>query len=121
MKKANRREIARILSDPDLPHNQLMWIPGVLYFPRKIVDDLEEIREYNEYTYDQLVAWAMKLQLPRWRKFYKFVMTPLKPGESEAWPENPMFALACVVFVHWIRTFNKMMEDPATWTLPSSS
>ena len=112
MKKANRREIARILSDPNLPFNHFMQIPGVLYFPRKIVKDLEEIREYNEYTYGQLVAWALKLQLPRWNKFYKFVMTPLKPGEPKVWPEDPMFALACVAFVHWIRTFNKMMEDP---------
>jgi hypothetical protein len=39
-------------------------------------------------------------------------MTPLKPGESEDWPEGPMFALACVAFLHWMRTFNKMMKDP---------
>ena len=55
-KRASRREVARILSDPHLPYNQFMQIPGILYFPRKIVKDLEEIREYNEYTYSQLVA-----------------------------------------------------------------
>jgi hypothetical protein len=112
MKKSDRREIARILSDPNLPHNKFLQIPGVLYFPSKIVKDLEEIREYNEYTYGQIVAWALKMQLPRWNKFYKFVMTPHKPGEPIVWPENPMFALACVAFVHGIRTFNKMMKDP---------
>lgn len=111
-KKANRREIARILSDPALPHNQFMQIPGVLYFPAKIVKDLEEIRVYNEYTYGQLVAWAFKMQLPRWNKFYKFVMTPFKPGEPKVWPEDPMFALACVALVHSVRTFTKMMKDP---------
>jgi hypothetical protein len=111
-RRRSRKDIAAILSDPDLPHNQFMQIPGVLYFPRKIVEDLEEIREYNEYTYGQLIAWALKLQLPHWKKFYKFVMTPLKPGEPVVWPENPMFALACVAFIHWIRTFNKMMKDP---------
>ena len=36
-----------------------MQIPGVLYFPRRIVKDLEEIRAYNEYTYGQLVADAI--------------------------------------------------------------
>jgi hypothetical protein len=57
-------------------------------------------------------GWALKLQVPRWKKPYKFVMTPLKPGEPDVWPEDQMFALACVVVVHWMRTFHKLMEDP---------
>jgi hypothetical protein len=89
-----------------------MQIPGVLYFPPKVLEDLHKFLEYNECTPGQLVAGALKLQLPRWKKFYKFVMTPLKPGEPEIWPEDPMFALACVAFLHWVRLFNKMMKDP---------
>jgi hypothetical protein len=112
MKEANRRKIKRMLLDPDLPHNQILQIPAVLYFPPKVLEDLNKFLEYNECTPGQLVYGAMKLQLPRWDDFYNFVMTPLKPGESGEWPEDPMFALACVAFLHWIRTFNKMMEDP---------
>ena len=111
-RRARHRKIARILSDPDLPHHQMLQIPGVLYFPPKLLEDLHKFLEYNECTPGQLVAGAFKLQLPRWKKFYKFVMTPLKPGEPVEWPEDPMFALACVALVHWIKTFNKMMEDP---------
>ena len=39
-------------------------------------------------------------------------MTPLKPGESKAWPEDPLYCLACVTMLQFIRTFIKMMEDP---------
>jgi hypothetical protein len=113
MKKATRREIARMLSNPDLPHNQMLQIPGVLYFPPQLLEDLHKFLEYNECTPGQLVFGALQLQVPRWRKLYKFVMTPLKPGEPDVWPEDPMFALACIVVVHWMRTFHKMMENPA--------
>jgi hypothetical protein len=112
-KRPGRREIARILSDPDLPHNQILHIPGVLYFPPKLLEVLHAFLEYNEFTPGQLVAGALKMQLPRWKQFYKFVMTPLKQGEPVVWPEDPMFALACVALVHWTRTFHKIMEDPA--------
>jgi hypothetical protein len=112
MNKADRRKIARILSDPDLPHNQILHILGVLYFPPKLLADLHSFLEYNEFTPGQLVAKALKMQLPRWKKFYKFVMTPLKPGEPIVWPEDPMFALACVALVHWTRTLHKLMEHP---------
>ena len=112
MKKANDRQIERMLSDPTLPHNQIVRIPAVLYFPPKVLGDLQQFLEYNECTPGELVFGALKLQLPHWDEFYEFVMTPLKPGESEDWPEDPMFALACVAFLHWIRTFNKLMKDP---------
>jgi hypothetical protein len=112
MSKPTRREIARKLSNPDLPHIQILYIHGVLYFPPKLLGDLQLFLEYNEFTPGQLVFGALKLQEPHWRKLYRYVMTPLKPGESVVWPEDQMFALACVTCVHWIRTFNKLMSDP---------
>jgi hypothetical protein len=111
-KRPGRREIEQILRDPELPHNQIIHIPGVLYFPPKVLGQLKEFCEYNECTPGELVVGALKLQLPRWDDFYEFVMTPLKPGEPEVWPEDPMFALACVAFLHFARLFIKMMEDP---------
>jgi hypothetical protein len=111
-KRPGRRQIERMLSDPELPHNQIMQIPGVLYFPPKVLGDLHKFLEYNECTPGELVVGALKRQLPRWDEFYEFVTTPLKPGEPEVWPEDPLFALACVAFLHWIRTFHKLMEDP---------
>jgi hypothetical protein len=83
-----------------------------LYFPPELLEDLHKFLEYNECTPGQFVIGALKMQLPRWKKVYKFVMTPLKLGEAEVWPEDPMFALACVVVVHCMRTFNKMMKAP---------
>jgi hypothetical protein len=100
MKKANRLEIERMLSDPKLPHNQLLHIPAVLYFPPKVLGDLHQFLEYNECTPRELVYGALNSQLSNWEEFYEYVMTPLKPGESVVWPEDPMFALACVTFVH---------------------
>jgi len=95
-----------------MPHEEIVQIPAVLYFPPDVLEQLNEFCEYNEYTPGQLVAWAIKLQIPHWDEFYTFVTTPLKPGESEDWPEDPLFALACVAFLHWIRTFIKLCEDP---------
>src|ERR1700760_3244209 len=102
MSKANRRQIERILSDPDSPHSQIMQIPEVLYFPPKRLGDLQLLLEYNECSPGQLVLGALTMQLQHWDEFYELVITPLKPGESEEWREDPMFALACVAFLHWM-------------------
>lgn len=112
MNEANRRKIEQMLEQGRKPFQEMVQIPAVLHFPPEILEDLETIREYNEYTYGQLVAWAFKLQLPRWDEFYTYVMTPLQPGESTDWPKDPMFALACGAFLHFVRTFIKFCEDP---------
>jgi hypothetical protein len=112
MNKANRRKLERMFEQGRMPHEEIVQIPAVLYFPPDVLEQLNEFCEYNEYTPGQLVAWAIKLQIPHWDEFYTFVTTPLKPGESEDWPEDPLFALACVAFLHWIRTFIKLCEDP---------
>jgi hypothetical protein len=55
MKKPDRRQIERMMSDPDLPHNQIVRIPAVLYFPPKVLEDLQQFLEYNECTPGELV------------------------------------------------------------------
>ena len=39
-------------------------------------------------------------------------MIPLKVGEPEIWPEDPLYILARVLMVHLIRVFHKRLEDP---------
>jgi hypothetical protein len=73
---------------------------------------LKELCEYNEYTPGRLMAGAFKAQEARWEEFVEEVMTPLKPGESEAWPEDPLYCLVCVATLHFVRTFIKLCEDP---------
>jgi hypothetical protein len=112
MNKANRRKIERMLKQGRMPHLEIARISAVLYFPPKIFGELKEICQYNEYTPGQLMGWAFKAQEARWEEFVDEVMTPLKLGESEAWPEDPLYCLACVATIHFAMTFVKLMEDP---------
>lgn len=112
MNKANRQKIERMLKQGRNPHKEIAGIPAVLYFPPKILRQLNQFCEYNECTPGQLVAGAFKAQDARWEEFIEEVMTPLKPGESEAWPEDPLYCLACVAMLHFVRAFMKLCEDP---------
>jgi hypothetical protein len=107
-----RKTIARLLSDPELPHHQIVKIPAVLYFPADVLEQLNEFCSLRQLTPAQLMAEAFKRQESRWEQFVDEVMTPLEPGESEAWPEDPLYCLACVATIHFTRTFVKMIEDP---------
>jgi hypothetical protein len=39
-------------------------------------------------------------------------MTPLPPGKSELWPDDPLYALACVAMLHFARVLIKMVDEP---------
>ena len=105
-------DIARLLRDPDLPYNQIVRIPAVLYFPPEVLGQLNDLCQLRELSPRQLIAEAFESQIAGWDQFCEEVMTPLKPGESESWPEDPLYALACVTPLHLMSTFVKMMEDP---------
>ena len=40
------------------------------------------------------------------------VLTPLEPGETEVWPEDPLDILARVVALYAMRLFGKSFFDP---------
>jgi len=88
-------------------------IPAVLYFPRAILGQLNELCQLRGLTPDQLIVEAIKSQDARFEEFIQEVMTPLKPGEPEIWPEDPLYVLACVLTIHLFRVLHKKLDDPA--------
>jgi hypothetical protein len=111
MNKADRRKFVRYFRKDKLL-SQIPAIPAVLYFPPDVLGQLNELCNMRQLTVQQLMMEALKSQEYRFDQLIEEVMTPLKPGESTAWPEDPLYCLACVTLIQWIRTFNKMMEDP---------
>jgi hypothetical protein len=112
MKKADRKKFAQYLREDKLL-SQIPAIPAVLYFPPEVLGQLNELCSLRQLTVQQLMMEAMKSQQHRFDQLIDEVMTPLKPGESTAWPEDPLYCLACVMLLQWMRLFVKMMEDPA--------
>jgi hypothetical protein len=88
-------------------------IPGTLYFTPEVFDQLNELCVLKGTTPTQLIVQAINSQRARWEEFIAEVMIPLKPGEAEIWPEDPLYTLARVLMVHLIRVFHKRLEDPA--------
>ena len=87
-------------------------IPGTLYFTPEVFDQLNELCVLKRLTPTQLIVEAINSQGARWEEFIAEVMIPLKPGEPEMWPEDPLYILARVLMVHLIRVFHKRLEDP---------
>jgi hypothetical protein len=112
MKKADRKKFAQYLREDKLL-SQIPAIPAVLYFPPEVLGQLNELCSMRQLTVHQLMTEALKSQETRFDQLIDEVMTPLKPGESTAWPEDPLYCLACVMLLQWMRLFVKMMEDPA--------
>jgi hypothetical protein len=74
---------------------------------------MNELCVLKRLTSTQVIVEAINSQGPRWEEFIAEVMIPLKPGEPEFWPEDPLYILARVLMVHLIRVFHKRLEDPA--------
>ena len=64
------------------------------------------------WTPSRLVHEAVKSQYARWDELSKLVMTPLKEGEVEMWPEHPLCALACMILHNAMQRFIKAHKDP---------
>jgi hypothetical protein len=94
MDKADRKKFAHYLGQDKLL-GQITAIPTVLYFPREVLGQLNELRNLRQLTVRQLMMEAMKSQQTRFDQLIHEVMTPLKPGESTAWPEDPLYCLVC--------------------------
>ena len=100
------QELREITSD-------ITSIPGTLYFTPEVFDQMNELCVLKRLTSTQVIVEAINSQGPRWEEFIAEVMIPLKPGEPEFWPEDPLYILARVLMVHLIRVFHKRLEDPA--------
>jgi hypothetical protein len=114
MKDPDSRQSARLL-ERQLAYTELAKIPAVLYFPPEVLDQLNELCELRGLEPGQLIAEAFKSQSGRWDAFYKEVLTPLAPGESEVWPEDPLYCLACVTMLHFITLFIEMVQHPVAF------
>lgn len=88
-------------------------IPAVLYFPREVLGQLNELCHLRGLTPAQLILEAIKSQDNRFEQFIKEVWTPLKPGEPEIWPEDPLYSLASVLVLHLFRVLHQKLNDPA--------
>jgi hypothetical protein len=87
--------------------------PAVLYFPPEVLGQLNELCELRRLTPAQLIVEAIKSQDARFEEFITEVWTPLKPGEPEIWPEDPLKSLACVLVIHLFRVLHQKLNDPA--------
>jgi hypothetical protein len=70
---------------------EIAAIPAILAFPPEIFTQLDELCELRGFTHHQLVVEAaLSLQgQGRSEKIMEEVLTPLEPGETEVWPEDP--------------------------------
>jgi len=114
MKRPNHRKLSQRI-EQELRTHELVSMPAVLYFPPDVLDQLNELCELCQLTPVQLIALAFRSQDNRWDEFADEVLTPCKPGETVVWPEDPLYALACVAMVHFVRTFVIMVEDPVAF------
>ena len=93
---------------------EIATIPAILAFPPEIFAQLDELCELRGFTHHQLVVEAaLSLQgQGRAEKIMEEVLTPLEPGETEVWPEDPLDILARVVLLYAMRLFGKSFFDP---------
>jgi hypothetical protein len=93
---------------------EIAAIPAILAFPPEIFTQLDELCELRGFTHHQLVVEAaLSLQgQGRSEKIMEEVLTPLEPGETEVWPEDPLDILARVVALYAMRLFGKSFFDP---------
>jgi hypothetical protein len=114
VKKPNRRNFATFLRQ-DKIMSAITAVPAVLYFPREVSEQLNELCRVRQLTAQQLMAEALKSQESRFDQFTEDVMKPRKPGESTTWPEDPLYCLACGTMRHFTRNFLMMMDEPASF------
>jgi hypothetical protein len=111
MEHLKRRKNAR-MTPQEPAFQEITRIPATLYFPPDVLGQLNELCELRRLSPGRLIAEAFKSQYARWDEFCEEIMTPLAPGEREVWSEDPLYALACVAMLHFVRTFIKMVDDP---------
>jgi hypothetical protein len=114
MKKPDRRNFATFLRQ-DKMMSAITAVPAVLYFPRAIVEQLNELCRAHHLTAQQLMVKALKGQEPRFDQFVEYVLKPRKPGEPPAWPSDPLYCLACGTMRHFARNFLMLNEDPVAF------
>src|ERR1700739_4684194 len=114
MNKADRRKLARLFQQDEVISG-VVAVPAVLYFPREVWEQLNELCRLRQLSPGQLMAEAFKSQFPRFDQFVEEVMTPRNPDEPNVWPEDPLYCLACGTMRHFMRTFVKMVNDPVAF------
>jgi hypothetical protein len=94
---------------------QIVAIPATLYFPARMVAQLNEICEIFGYTQEQLVIEALKGQIDYWEEFYEYVITQPEQPQDFIWPDDPVLCLACVTILHVISCFTRCAHDPVAF------
>jgi hypothetical protein len=94
---------------------QIVATPATLFFPNSTVTELNEICETLGYSPQQLLVEALKRQIDYWEEFYECVITARENPEDFIWPEDPIFCLACVAAVHFIKSFALCAHDPVAF------
>ncbi len=109
---------------------QIVALPATLFFPTKIVAQLNEFCRMLGYTPAELVVKALKDQLNCWDKFYRDVNAPPEKQDDFIWPDDPLFCLAYVATIHFISSFRRCIHNavafaqlkenaPAEWSFRS--
>jgi hypothetical protein len=110
-KPPSRRKLAQFLGKQKL--DAVTGTPAILYFPPEVLERLNALCVEFNFSPFELITEALKPQRDRWEEFVEEVMTAAKPWETEVWPGDPMYALACVTMSQIMRNLVRMTEDPA--------
>ena len=110
-KRPNRRKLAQFLGQQKL--DAVTRTPAILYFPPEVLERLNALCVEFRCSPLELIMEAFKPQQDRWEEFVEEVMAPVKSWETKVWPEDPMFALACVSMNQIMRNLIRITEDPA--------
>jgi hypothetical protein len=109
-KRPNRRRLAQHLGQQRL--DAVTTTPAILYFPPEVLERLNALCVEFDCTPLELIVEAFKPQRDRWEEFVEEVITPVKPWETEAWPDDPMYALACATMVQIMQNLIRITKDP---------
>jgi hypothetical protein len=109
-KRPNRRKLAHFLGQQKL--DAVTRTPAILYFPPEVLVRLNALCVELDCSPLELIREAFKPQRDRWEEFVEEVMTPIKPWETEVWPDDPMYTLACVTMTQIMRNLIRITEDP---------
>lgn len=109
-KRPHRRKLAQSLWQQKL--DAVTRTPAILYFPPEVLERLNELCVEFDCSPLELIMEALKPQRDRWEEFVEEILIPIKPWETQIWPDDPMYALARATMTQIMRNLIRITDDP---------
>ena len=106
------------LSAKFIRHKELLSrinkIPAVLYFPPKVLAQLNQLAVLHGLNPDGLIREAFKgSRALQYGRRIEEMTAPFRTGERELWENDPLYALARATMLHTVDLFDRCVQEPA--------